>query len=118
MRFDGDASASLHLAHIVPWIFQVAVLGTEANLYLSAPKPLSNPEVTGELHLQPAGGTQREEVRLEPCEPLILQLDAFASAIRNGAEHDVNGEEGRRTVAVVEAAIQSSMSGAIEPVVS
>lgn len=116
VRYDNDVVASCYAAHVAPWLFNITLLGSEANLYIDSPLPFFLPNASGRLELQPAGGTVRQEVAVEWRPTGILQLDAFAAAIRQGAEYAVDGEQGRRPVAIIDAAIQSAASGTIVPV--
>jgi predicted dehydrogenase len=52
-----------------------------------------------------------EEVELDPIDPVVDQLAAFASAIRGEVPVEVDGEAGLAVVAVMEAAVQSAASG-------
>jgi predicted dehydrogenase len=52
-----------------------------------------------------------EEVALEPIDPVVDQLTAFAAAIRGETLVEVDGEAGLAVIAVMEAAVASAASG-------
>ncbi|HSK06896.1 MAG TPA: Gfo/Idh/MocA family oxidoreductase, partial [Acidimicrobiia bacterium] len=77
--------------------------GTEGAAYSSAGG--------ARLRVQGRDDAVAEEVELEPIDPVVDQLAAFAAAIRGEAPVEVDGEAGLAVVAVMEAAVESAASG-------
>jgi predicted dehydrogenase len=51
------------------------------------------------------------KVELDPIDPVVDELGAFAAAIRGEGSVEVDGEAGLAVVAVMEAAVESAATG-------
>ena len=60
------------------------------------------------LTMQGRGSTEEEPVELEPLDTIADQIGEFAAAIRGQGEVETDGIEARRTVAVLEAIVESA----------
>jgi predicted dehydrogenase len=58
--------------------------------------------------MQVRGSTEQEPVELEPLDTIADQLGEFAAAIRGQGAVETDGIEARRTVAVLEAIVESA----------
>jgi len=103
VEFDSGALGTLTTSFFTPVINDTAVFGTGGAAYSTAGG--------ARLRLQGRDDAVAEEVELDPIDPVVDQLAAFAAAIRGEAAVEVDGEAGLAVVAVMEAAVESAASG-------
>jgi predicted dehydrogenase len=100
LEFESGALATLTTSFFTPVVNEIEVFGTEAAAYSSG---------GGErLQVQGRHDPKPVEIDLEPIDPVVDQMRAFASAIRGQISVEVDGEAGLAVVAVLEAAVQSA----------
>jgi len=102
MEFENGALATLTTSFFTPVINDTAVFCTDGAAYSSGGG--------AKLKVQGRDDPAAEEVELDPIDPVVDQLAAFASAIRGEVPVEVDGEAGLAVVAVMEAAVQSAAS--------
>ena len=103
LEFESGALGTLTTSFFTPVVNEIEVFGTDAAAYSSR---------GGErLRVQGRTDPQPEEVPLEPVDPIVDQLAAFARAVRGEIEVEVDGRAGLAVVAVMEAAIRSAAEG-------
>ena len=88
---------------VVPKICETSAFGTGMNAY-------SDLEGT-KLYITKAGDDKKEEIDLDPIDPLSEQLSDFASCIRGEKTIETGGPEGLEVVAVLQSVIESSRTG-------
>jgi predicted dehydrogenase len=100
LEFESGALATLTTSFFTPVVNEIAVFGTQAAAYSSG---------GGErLQVQGRNDSKAMEIELEPMDPVVDQMMAFARAIRGEIPVEVDGEAGLAVVAVLEAAVQSA----------
>ena len=103
MELESGALATLTTSFFTPVVNATAVFATEGAAYST---------MGGDrLAVQGRDDPAPEEVDLEPIDPVVDQLVAFAGAIRGENEVEVDGEAGLAVVAVMDAAVESAASG-------
>jgi predicted dehydrogenase len=103
VEFDSGALGTLTTSFFTPVVNDTAVFGTGGAAYSTAGG--------AQMRLQGRDDAVAEDVVLEPIDPVVDQLAAFAAAIRGEAPVEVDGEAGLAVVAVMEAAVESVASG-------
>jgi predicted dehydrogenase len=103
VEFESGALGTLTTSFFTPVVNETAVFGTGGAAYSSGGG--------SKLMVQGRDDAAAEEVALEPIDPVVDQLTAFAAAIRGEAPVEVDGEAGLAVVAVMEAAVESAASG-------
>jgi predicted dehydrogenase len=103
VEFDSGALGTLTTSFFTPVVNDTAVFGTGGAAYSTAGG--------AQMRLQGRDDAVAEDVVLEPIDPVVDQLAAFAAAIRGEAPVEVDGEAGLAVVAVMEAAVESAASG-------
>ena len=88
---------------VVPKICETSAFGTGMNAY-------SDLEGT-KLYVTKSGDDKKEEISLEPIDPLSEQLSDFASCIKGEKSVETGGVEGLEVVAVLQSVIESSRTG-------
>ena len=103
LELASGALATLTTSFFTPMINDIAVFGTEGAAYSRG----------GGSHLkvQRRDDPAPEEVELDPIDPVVDQMTAFAAAIRGEAPVEVDGGAGLAVVAVMEAAVESAATG-------
>ncbi len=81
----------------------LALHGTEAQAFSEAEG--------SRLFLWKRGEPDRVAIRLTPVDAVVEELSEFAQCIRNGTRPEVGGEEATANVAVLEAIVESAMTG-------
>jgi predicted dehydrogenase len=100
LEFESGALATLTTSFFTPVVNEIEVFGTEAAAYSSG---------GGErLQVQGRNDSKPVEIELEPMDPVVDQMMAFARAVRGEIPVEVDGEAGLAVVAVLEAAVQSA----------
>jgi len=103
MELESGALATLTTSFFTPVINATAVFATDGAAYST---------MGGDkLAVQGRDDPAPEAVDLEPIDPVVDQLAAFAGAIRGENQVEVDGEAGLAVVAVMEAAVESAKSG-------
>ncbi len=103
MELESGALATLTTSFFTPVVNETSVFGTDAAAYSSMGG--------AKLRVQGRNDPAPEEVELEPIDPVLDQMAAFAAAIRGEAPVEVDGEAGLAVIAVMEAAVESAASG-------
>ncbi len=62
----------------------------------------------GQLTIQSRGDSEQVDVQIDPFDTIADELIEFASAVRGEGSPEIDGGEARRTVAVLEAIVQSA----------
>lgn len=105
MELESGALATLTTSFFTPVINETSVFGTGGAAYSSGGG--------SQLRFQGRDEPVPNEVELEPIDPVVDQMTAFAAAIRGEAPVEVDGEAGLAVVAVMEAAARSAESGRV-----
>jgi len=108
LEFESGAVGTLVTSFFTPVASELTVFGTEATAFNTADG--------SKLHIQKRGEATREEVELEPVEPVVDQLAEFARAIRGEGSVEVDGRVGMGIVAILQAAVESSRTGQSIPI--
>jgi len=103
LEFESGALGTIFTSFFVPFVSELSVYGQAAAAYSSADGK--------RLHLQQTGSFEREEIALDPIDPVADQLAEFASAIRGDTTPEVGGREGLEIVSILEAAVESAATG-------
>ncbi|HEX9863934.1 MAG TPA: Gfo/Idh/MocA family oxidoreductase [Acidimicrobiia bacterium] len=103
VEFENGALGTLTTSFFTPLVNDTSVFGTGGAAYSS--------EGGSKLMVQGRDDAAAEEVALEPIDPVVDQLTAFAAAIRGETTVEVDGEAGLAVIAVMEAAVESAASG-------
>lgn len=103
MRFHNGGYGTVTSIFTVPKTTYVNVYGTEMNIFSG--------DNTG-LIIQYKGSDKVEHVDVDEKNPVQLELEDFAKSIRENRKPEVDGYEGMKNVAVLEAIIESSKKGA------
>lgn len=103
VEFESGALGTLTTSFFTPAINEIAVFGTDGAAYASSGG--------ARLRFQGRDDGGPSEVELEPIDPTVDQLSAFAAAIRGEAPVEVDGEAGLAVIAVMEAAVRSATVG-------
>jgi predicted dehydrogenase len=103
VEFESGALGTLTTSFFTPVINDTAVFATGGAAYSSGGGST--------LRVQGRDDPDAIEVELDPIDPVVDELSAFAAAIRSGAPVEVDGEAGLAVVAVMEAAVESAASG-------
>lgn len=103
VEFDSGALGTLTTSFFTPMINDIAVFATLGAAYSS--------QGGARLQFQGRDDPAAAEVELDPVDPVVDQLTAFAQAIRGEIPVEVDGEAGLAVVAVMEAAVRSVEEG-------
>ncbi|HEY5650252.1 MAG TPA: Gfo/Idh/MocA family oxidoreductase [Acidimicrobiia bacterium] len=103
LEFEAGAVGTIFTSFFVPRVSQLSVYGQAAAAYST--------DDGKRLHLQQTGSVEREEIALDPVDPVADQLAEFASAIRGDTTPEVGGREGLEIVAILESAVESAATG-------
>jgi len=103
VEFESGALGTLTTSFFTPVVNDTAVFGTDGAAYSSGGGSA--------LRVQGRDNPSAVEVELDPIDPVVDELAAFAAAIRGEAPVEVDGEAGLAVVAVMEAAVESAASG-------
>ena len=113
LEFQSGALGYLGAGWASPSLYQLRILGTDANLFYDLDLAhWSKSHLLDEASsLEARNRDMRRTLEVPPTDMFREELEEFAGAIRGEAEIEVAGEEAIRALAVVEAAIQSSLGG-------
>ena len=100
VEFESGVVGTLTTSFFTPVISELAVYGQDATAF--------NQADGARLLVQRRGEATREEVALDPIDPVADQLVEFARAIRGEATPEVGGREALEMVAILEAAVESA----------
>jgi predicted dehydrogenase len=103
LELDSGALATLTTSFFTPVVNDTTVFGTDAAAWST--------EGGAKLRIQGRDDPAPGEVALDPIDPLVDQMSAFAAAIRGQSSVEVDGEAGLAVIAVMEAAVESAASG-------
>jgi predicted dehydrogenase len=99
-QFESGIQGHLFTSMATGPIVEVTVHGTEA--------VARNTGDGASLTLQRRGSTEQEAVEIEQLDTIADEVAEFAAAIRGEVKPETDGAEGRRSVAVLEAIVQSA----------
>ncbi len=99
-RFESGAQGHLFTGMASGPVVEITAHGTEA--------VARNTGDGARLTMQRRGSTEQEPIELEPLDTIADQIAEFASAIRGQKPAETDGNEARRTVAVLEAVVESA----------
>jgi len=102
LELESGALATLTTSFFTPVVNDTTVFGTDAAAWST--------EGGAKLRIQSRDDPAPVEVELEPIDPLVDQMSAFAAAIRGETPVEVDGEAGLAVIAVMEAAVESAAS--------
>lgn len=102
-EFEGGELGTLTTSFFTPVINEISVFATKGAAY--------NLAAGSRLQLQAWDGSERQEMELEPVDPLVDELSEFARAIRGETEVEVDGETALAVIEVLEAAQESAATG-------
>lgn len=111
IRFAGGGSAYVSATLATPFISRFAIFGTDGWIEVRDKAHVEAPDgwiVTEGWKNKPI--TARE---VAPAEPVRDNLRAFARAVRGEAEYPITGEDMINNIALLEAIVRSSKSGAL-----
>lgn len=103
VEFESGALGSLTTSFFTPVMSKSAVYGTGGAAYMEGDGRM--------LFKQGIDDPARQPVELEPNNPVVDQMAAFAQAIRGEIEVETDGEVGLAAVAVMSAAVESAATG-------
>ncbi|MGA7272988.1 MAG: Gfo/Idh/MocA family oxidoreductase [Acidimicrobiia bacterium] len=103
VEFESGAVGTLTTSFFTPTINEISVFATKGAAY--------NLAAGARLQLQAWDGSERNEVELDPIDPLVDELTEFAHAVRGETEVEVDGETALAVIAVLEAAQESAATG-------
>jgi predicted dehydrogenase len=103
VEFESGALGTLTTSFFTPVINDTAVFGTGGAAY--------SREGGSTLWVQGRDDPAAAKVELDPIDPVVDELGAFAAAIRGEGSVEVDGEAGLAVVAVMEAAVESAATG-------
>lgn len=103
VEFESGALGTLTTSFFTPVVNETAVFGTAGAAYSS--------EGGSTLRVQGRDDPSATEIELDPIDPVVDELGAFAAAIRGETAVEVDGEAGLAVVAVMEAAVESAATG-------
>ena len=103
LELESGALATLTTSFFTPVVNDTTVFGTDAAAWST--------EGGAKLRMQGRDDPAPVEVELDPIDPLVDQMAAFAAAVRGEAPVEVDGEAGLAVIAVMEAAVESAASG-------
>ena len=103
LEFESGALGTLTTSFFTPLVNEISVFGMRAAAY--------NINAGSRLLIQRTGEAEREEVNLQPVDPVVDQLTEFARAVRGEATVEATGEVGLAAISVMEAAVRSAESG-------
>jgi len=98
-RFDNGAYGFVGSIFVVPKVTMVNVYGTKASLYSS--------DKLG-LYIQRIESEELEKIQYNEVDPVLLEQEDFARSVIEKRKPLVDGYEGMRNVAIMEAIIKSS----------
>ena len=103
LEFESGALGTIFTSFFVPVASELSVYGQRAAAFSTADGK--------RLHLQETGSAEREEIALDPVDPVADQLAEFVSSIRGESTPEVDGREGLEIVSILEAAVESAATG-------
>ncbi len=103
LEFESGALGTLVTSFFTPMLSRVAVAGTKGSAYMEGDGKM--------LFRQAIDEPIRQQVEIEPNDPIQDQLAEFAAAIRGETTPETDGDVGLAAVAVMEAAIESAATG-------
>lgn len=114
VRFHGGGSAYVAATLATPFVSRFAVFGSKGWIEIRDKSHVEAPSGWLVLRATAGGPITLEEVG--PAEPVRDNLRAFARAVRGEAAYPITGEELVANIALLEAIVRSSESGAVEAV--
>ena len=103
IEFESGPLAYLGTTYVAPMVVTVAAYGTDANVW--------NEEDGKKLFVQRQGEAARSEEQVDTLDTMVDELAEFARCIREGTRPETGGPEGLEVAAVLEAAVESVLSG-------
>jgi predicted dehydrogenase len=100
LEFESGAVGTLITSFFTPVVSELTVFGTERTAFNMADGK--------RLLVQNRGEGNREEVDLEPVDPVVDQMAEFARVVRGQGVPETDGMVGLEVVAVLNAAVESS----------
>lgn len=92
-------------------MFVVDYLARELTFFENDAAPREDPAGWPARHLKGVSEGRRHEIAVEKHEPLRLELEAFARAVRDGSAPEVTAGDGIAAIAVAEALVRSAKDG-------
>ena len=105
LEIESGALATLTTSFFTPVVNEIAVFGTDGALY--------NTDAGRTLSRQARGDSSPAPVQLEEIDPVVDEILGFARAVRGEGPVEPDGLEGLAVVAVLEAAVESSVTGRV-----
>ena len=102
-EFDSGALGTLTTSFFTPSVNDISVFGTEAAAYSTAGG--------AGLAMQKTGENEKDDLALEPFDPVVDELAEFAGAIRGENPVETDGEVALASIAVLGAAVESAATG-------
>ena len=103
LEFESGALGTLFTSFFVPLVSELSIYGQRGTAYSTADGK--------RLQFQETGSVEREDITLEPVDPVADQMAEFAAAIRGEATPEVGGREGLEIVSILAAAVESAATG-------
>jgi predicted dehydrogenase len=114
IHFAGGGSAYISATLANPFFSRFTVFGTKGWIDVRDKAHVENPQ--GWVVTSAHTGTPITVVEVPPAEPVLTNLNAFASAVRGEAPYPITGEEMINNIALLEAITRSARTGAVEKV--
>lgn len=105
LELASGALATLTTSFFTPVVNEITVHGTAAAAH--------SLDGGTRLLVQKTGQSVREEVALDPVDPVVDQMSEFARAIRGKQQVEVTGAVALAVIAVLEAAVESAATGSL-----
>jgi predicted dehydrogenase len=99
LKFENHTYGFIASVFVTPRIFNVNLYCTEANLFSNE---------NGELYIQPRDQLNKMKIEVEKVDPVLKEQEDFALSIISKKKPEVDGYEGMKNVAIIEAIIRSA----------
>jgi predicted dehydrogenase len=114
IRFAAGGSAYVSATLATPFVSRFAVFGTRGWVDIRDKAHVEKPE--GWVVTRASTGSKIEVSEVAPAEPVLDNLEAFASAVRGDGPYPIAGEEMINNIALLEAITRSARTGGVERV--
>jgi predicted dehydrogenase len=114
IHFAGGGSAYISATLANPFFSRFAVFGTKGWIDVRDKAHVENPQ--GWMVTSAYTGTPISVREVPPAEPVLTNLNAFASAVRGEKPYPITGEDMINNIALLEAITRSAATGTVEKV--
>ena len=114
IRFHGGGTSYISASLAMPFISRFAVYGTLGWVEVRDKAHVEAPE--GWVVIKGLKGQRIATEEIEPAEPVLDNLEAFAKAVKGGPAYPITGDQLVQNISLLESIVRSASSGRVEAV--